>query len=285
MPAVKSHGSFRCDGSLRSAGCAARGGREEEDRPTDRPQSRGSQSAEGRTPASPVLAARSLPGGRPAPLRSPGGPLRAAARPPACAPLRPRRALRLRGAGLAPWPGRGEGVSPCGVHPASAGVRGAGGSEETPPCGRSRGAGCGARCGCRAGPPASQRCAPEKVLLLHLSAAGKGRNRSGQWQRGVGGGCPPVHLRGGPAGCPSSPEPRFGVRSFGAAPPRGAANALTGPPSPGLGLRAPCAPRPAGSVPALLLPQPRLGRAGLDVSGRPCGAEPRPGFVAEEREE
>lgn len=267
---------------LRSAG------REGRRRQTDRPTPEQGQPERGGANAGLSRPRRPLPPRRPprsAPLRSPGGPLRAAARPPACAPLRPRRALRLRGAGLAPWPGRGEGVSPCGVHPASAGVRGAGGSEETPPCGRSRGAGCGARCGCRAGPPASQRCAPEKVLLLHLSAAGKGRNRSGQWQRGVGGGCPPVHLRGGPAGCPSSPEPRFGVRSFGAAPPRGAANALTGPPSPGLGLRAPCAPRPAGSVPALLLPQPRLGRAGLDVSGRPCGAEPRPGFVAEEREE
>lgn len=283
MPAVKSHGSFRCDGSLRSAGCAARGGREEEDRPTDRPQSRGSQSAEGRTPASPVLAARSLPGGRPAPLRSarpaaPCAPPPARPRPPAAAPRTapPRcRAGPLAGEG-------GGGVSVRG----SPGVcRGEGGRRERGDAPLRPESGCGARCGCRAGPPASQRCAPEKVLLLHLSAAGKGRNRSGQWQRGVGGGCPPVHLRGGPAGCPSSPEPRFGVRSFGAAPPRGAANALTGPPSPGLGLRAPCAPRPAGSVPALLLPQPRLGRAGLDVSGRPCGAEPRPRFVAEEREE
>lgn len=129
---------------LRSAG------REGRRRQTDRPTPEQGQPERGGANAGLSRPRRPLPPRRPprsAPLRSPGGPLRAAARPPACAPLRPRRALRLRGAGLAPWPGRGEGVSPCGVHPASAGVRGAGGSEETPPCGRSRGAVPGAAAG------------------------------------------------------------------------------------------------------------------------------------------
>lgn len=197
MPAVKSHGSFRCDGSLRSAGCAARGGREEEDRPTDRPQSRGSQSAEGRTPASPVLAARSLPGGRPAPLRSarpaaPCAPPPARLRPPAAAPRTapPRcRAGPLAGEG-------GGGVSVRG----SPGVcRGEGGRRERGDAPLRPESGCGVRCPVRlpgrsAGEPAVRSGESFAIASLRgwegpkplraMAAGGGGRVSAGPPPRG-----------------------------------------------------------------------------------------------------
>lgn len=117
MLAVKSNTSFRCDGSLRSAGCAARGGREHTEikpkgaaegtnaavRPSSPMRSLPGR-REGLPPAGPLPPPSPAPRGRAAPLAPPPPARRSRA---ARAPPRPRRALRLRGAPRTALPLRG----------------------------------------------------------------------------------------------------------------------------------------------------------------------------------